>query len=49
MAAAPETRVARPSPERDAMRDGVRRVYLDPHLTDARRRAERVYRDFVGD
>jgi hypothetical protein len=42
-------RVARPSPERAAHRDGVVDAYLAPHLDAARARAERVYRDFVGD
>jgi hypothetical protein len=46
---APEMRVARPSAVRDAAREGVRGAYLDPRLSAARLRAERVYRSFVGD
>lgn len=49
LSATPEMRVARPSAARAAARDRVREAYLAPHLADARARAERVYRDFVGD
>jgi hypothetical protein len=44
-----ETRVARPSVVRDAVRDSARAAYLDPRLAKARSRAESVYRDFVGE
>jgi hypothetical protein len=45
----PELRVARPSAARDAARERVRIAYDDPRLAGPRARAERVYRDFVGD
>ncbi|HEY3765604.1 MAG TPA: hypothetical protein VGL44_10645 [Gaiellales bacterium] len=49
-AAAPlsEMRVARPSALRNANRDPVRRTVLEPELSEARRRAERVYGELVG-
>jgi hypothetical protein len=47
--AAPEMRVARPSEARAAARERVRDAYLVPRLAGARARAERAYRDCVGD
>lgn len=47
--ATPEMRVARPSAARAAAREHVRDAYLAPRLAHSRARAERVYREFVGD
>jgi hypothetical protein len=47
--AAPEMRVARPSGARAAARERVCDAYLVPRLAGARARAERAYRDCVGD
>ncbi len=45
---APEMRVARPSPVRDAARDALRERYRATRLDSRRLRAERAYRDCVG-
>jgi hypothetical protein len=45
---APEMRVARPSAVRDVARDTLREQYRAARLDADRRRADRVYRDFVG-
>jgi len=46
--AAPEMRVARPSAARDAAREALRERYRARRLERLRRRAERVYKEFVG-
>ncbi len=48
-AAPQEMRVARPSVARAHARAQLREIYLDPRLAELRTRAERAYRDFVGD
>lgn len=47
-AAASEATVARPSPDRQQMKEALRRAYRDPGLAGLRARADRVYADLVG-
>jgi hypothetical protein len=47
-AAASESTVARPSPDRQQMKEALRRAYWAPGLAGLRARADRVYAELVG-